>query len=86
MILNFVLLIWEERNLGCYENARACQERARVRRARKKSTSPPTIYINCCMRKDEMFKIGLSDSGVKARYRHACMGYRLMITKIKYFA
>ena len=45
MILNFVLLIWEERNLGCYEHARAGQERARARRARKKSTSPPTIYF-----------------------------------------
>jgi hypothetical protein len=44
MILNFVLLIWEERNLKCYEHARACQERARARRARKKPTSPPTIF------------------------------------------
>ena len=29
MILNFVLLIWEEQNLGCYEHAHACQERAK---------------------------------------------------------
>jgi Na+-translocating ferredoxin:NAD+ oxidoreductase RNF subunit RnfB len=35
MSLNFVLLIWEERNLGCYEHARACQERARAARAKK---------------------------------------------------
>ncbi len=44
-ILNFVLLIWEERNSGRYEHARACRERARARRARqKRSTSPPTIF------------------------------------------
>jgi hypothetical protein len=43
-ILNFVLLIWEERNSGCYEHARACRERARAPRAPKKSTSPPQLF------------------------------------------
>jgi hypothetical protein len=40
-ILNFVLLIWEERNSGRYEHVRAsaCARRARA----KKHTSPPTI-------------------------------------------
>jgi hypothetical protein len=40
-------LVWEERNLGRYEHARACHERARARGAReKKSTSPPTIFFD----------------------------------------
>ena len=43
-ILNFVLLIWKERNSGRYEHARACRERARAPRAPKKSTSPLRIF------------------------------------------
>jgi hypothetical protein len=41
-ILNFVLLIWEERNSGRYEHARACRERARAPRAPKKIHQPST--------------------------------------------
>jgi hypothetical protein len=37
-ILNFVLLIWEERNAGRYEHTRACRARARAARAKKNST------------------------------------------------
>jgi hypothetical protein len=40
MILNFVLLIGEERNSGRYEHARACRERARAPRAPKKIHQP----------------------------------------------
>ena len=40
MILNFVLLIWEERNLGCYEHARACRERVHAPRASEKTHQP----------------------------------------------
>jgi hypothetical protein len=40
----FILSIWEERNLGRYEHARACRERARARRARNKSTSLHHYY------------------------------------------
>jgi hypothetical protein len=39
-ILNFVLLTWEERNLGRYEHARACRARARAPRAPK---NPPAL-------------------------------------------
>jgi hypothetical protein len=41
-ILNFVLLIWEERNSERYEHARACHERARAPRAPKKIHQPST--------------------------------------------
>jgi hypothetical protein len=37
---NFVLLVWEERNSGGYEHARACRERARERRAPKTIHQP----------------------------------------------
>jgi hypothetical protein len=40
MILNLVRLIWEERNSGRYEYARACRERARAPRAPKKNHQP----------------------------------------------
>ena len=44
-ILNFVLLIWEERNSGCYDYARACRERARAARA-KQIHQPSTAILN----------------------------------------
>jgi hypothetical protein len=40
-ILNFVLLIWEERNSRRYEHALACRERARAARAKK---NPPALH------------------------------------------
>jgi hypothetical protein len=40
MLLNFVLLIWEERNSGRYEHVRACREQARAPRASKKVHQP----------------------------------------------
>ena len=45
MILNFVLLIWEERNSGRYEHARACRERVRAPRARQKIHQPSNDII-----------------------------------------
>jgi hypothetical protein len=50
MIPNFVLLIWEEQNLGYYEHARACRERARARRARNNPPAFTTILIGHLMR------------------------------------
>jgi hypothetical protein len=44
-ILNFILLIWEERNLGRYEHARACRERARGAR----ETNPPAAFTTICL-------------------------------------
>ena len=44
-ILNFVLLIWEERNLGCYEHARACRERVHAPRASEKTHQPSNDII-----------------------------------------
>ena len=46
-ILNFVLLIWEERNLERYEHARACRERVRAPRARQKihQSSNDIIFV-----------------------------------------
>jgi hypothetical protein len=45
MILNFVLMIWEEQNLGRYEHARACRERARATRAAKQIHQPSKDII-----------------------------------------
>ena len=44
-ILNFVLLIWEERNSGRYEHARACRERVRAPRALQKIHQPSIDII-----------------------------------------
>ena len=48
-ILNFVLLIWEERNSGRYEHARACRERVRAPRAREKTHQPSNDTISIAL-------------------------------------
>ena len=86
-ILNFVLLIWEERNSGRYEHARVCRERARAPRARMFVTSqvpfrPTQQYaISCtgcrstrptCSNRKKPFKISVLYRIPVLRYR----GYR----------
>jgi hypothetical protein len=44
-ILKFVLLIWEERNSGRYEHARACRERVHAPRASEKTHQPSNDII-----------------------------------------